>query len=249
VVFGLSIFHLWKEKKRSRMFNSLFACSILIIAAYLPFLIMPIYTAIEIMQPVFLIVPLLVMFFISKSKYRYLVFSILITFMLIMFLPVAWNLHSSVHPHEQYAKFASDVLDGGSTIFVGHEIPFYRMYSDPSFQLYSEGDSVNVSELSGPVYVTSQYIENENEAEFKEFMKLPIYKFFGSGYSSYSAIVFGGKTLNVTDLKVKAVYSEETRDMEDTYEWLYSIHGNIFLKAFTTYGFPHLQYKIYEIEV
>ncbi len=249
IVFIVSIFHLWKNKGRSRTLNGLFICSILIIAVHLPFLIMPVYSVIEIIQPVFLVVPLLVMILLSKIRYKNTVFFVLIVSMLVMFLPVAWNLHAYVHPHESYAKFADSVLENGSTVFVGHEVPFYMMYANPSFRLYGEGDIVDVSSLSGHVYVTSQYIENENEVEFKEFMKLPIYSFFSGGYEEYSSIVFGGKELNVTELKEKAVYDGDVRSMEETHEWLYSVYGNIFLKAFVAYDFPRLQYKIYEIEV
>jgi hypothetical protein len=168
--------------------------------------------------------------------------------MILKFLPVAMNFSLFPHPHELYANFANDVVENNSVVFVGHEIPFYKMYANPTLVLYGEGDVVDISEISRPLYVTSQYIENENEVEFKELMKLPIYGFFSEGYSSYSTIVLGSKTLNVTDLQVKAEYSGYKRDMEDTYEWLYSIRGNILLKIFTSYDFPQLEYKIYELK-
>lgn len=246
IISLLSVAYVNKIRKRSKTLNNLFISFVLILLVYIPFLTMPNYTLILIFQAVFPVIPIIVMLFLKKFKKALFVYAILLIFIFLKFLPVVINLQYP-HPHELYAKFANDVLEKNSTIFVGHEMPFYKMYTS-NFKLYGEGDVVNVSKLSSPVYITSQYIENENEVEFKGFKKLPIYKFFSNGYSTYSSIVFSGKILNITNLKVKAVYTKEVRDMEDTYEWLYSVYGNILLKLFTAYDFPYLQYKIYEVK-
>lgn len=246
IFFIFSLFYINKERKRSKILNSFFICFFLTILVYIPSLALMHYVVIQNFQIIFIFTPIILMIFISKLRNKNLVFVTLLIFMILKNFPAVYYLHYYSHPHELYAKFANKILEHGSTIIAGHELPFYNYYTN--FTVYSNPKELKGSE--NKVYITSQYFKNENEVEFEELKNTTFYWLLKGGYNSYSSIVFENKDIDENKLEVVATYTdvEKIRPMEDTYECFYSIRGNILFKILTCYDFPRLEYKIYRLK-
>jgi len=249
ITFMLAAFYVYKIRNSSKIMNALLISLILMLVFHTPFLVLPNYIPIVVYMPIFILVPLFTMILLSKIGHETALSSLLILFMAIMFLPVAANFHFFNHPHEVYAKWSNDVLPAGSVVVTGHEIPFYQAYADFS-AYYSLEEALSAAGDNASVYVTSQYFKNENEVEFDQLKELALLNPVSGGYDTYSSLVYENKTLNESQLKVKAAFTgtDRIRWMEDTYECFYSVYGNLAVKLFTCYDFPRLEYKIYELK-
>jgi hypothetical protein len=239
------------RRRKSGMIGQFLTCFLLSFIVYLPTLAIPHYIMVQNFSVVFIFVPVLVMFALSRlGKASGAVLAVLMVFMILKALPIMYNLSQYYHPHELYAKFAAETLPSDSIVVVGHEYPFYDLYTN--FTLYAEGDSPDLAGAvsAGRVYVTSQYFESENDVELMEFKSSCLYSVLSGNYRDYSSLTSGAHSINITAKTLVVEYPRdgEIRDAEDTFECFYSIYRNPVMKAFLCSDLPHLDYKIYKVD-
>ena len=176
----------------------------------------------------------------SLGKYFNFLVYITIIFMLVKFLPIAYQLHVYPNPHQVYSQWLTSF--SSTLILVGHECPYVQFYTNLNI-LCKSTQEMNISLPASGVLVTQEYFQNENEMEF-DFMQKIIHLPFNSLVASeiLKINILDGK--NITKI---AVYPEKVRFFEDGFQWLFTVYPNPFINIFVNIDFIKPQYAIYKV--
>jgi hypothetical protein len=164
----------------------------------------------------------------------------IIIFMLIKFLPLAYQFHIFPHPHKAYALWLATF--NPPLVILGHECPFVDFYTDLNFVCKST-QQLNVTLPATGVYVTEEYFNNENEMEF-EFMQNMMHLPFNNEVESriQKQDFLKGKTFEKT-----AIYNGDLRSFEDMFQWMFTVYPNPATNLIINTAFIKPQYAIYNV--
>jgi len=161
-------------------------------------------------------------------------------FMLVKFVPIAYEFHVYPSPHKVYAQWDSGFSP--SLLLVGHECPWIDLYTNLTFFCRSV-QAQNISIPNTGAYVTEEYYTNENQLEFEYMVnltKLPIASQVTSEISRADILQ------NRTVTKI-AVYDGNVRPFEDVFQWLFSMYPNPFQNLIVNTKFLKPAYAIYRV--
>ena len=175
------------------------------------------------------------------KKFHFIIY-LAIIFMLIKFLPIAYQFHNFPHPHKAYALWLDELNPRPDVIVVGHECPFIEFYTSLN-RICKSSQDLNVTLPTTGVYVTEEYFKNENEMEF-EFMQKTFDLPFNAAVASriYEKDLLQNKTFTKS-----AEYDMPVRNFEDMFQWLFTIYPNPILNIIVNTDFIKPKYAVYEV--
>lgn len=237
VAFVASFITLLKNYRKMGVFNLVFLLSFV---ATVPSILVFHYVPIANFTPLFVFVPALAMRFFSRQKRWVLLLAIAL--LIVKIFPLYVNFHYYPHPHKEYALWL-DGFVGEGVVLVGHECPAVKYYTN--LTVVCRGENVSVDAFGDRrIFVTSQYFKNENQLELEYAAKtlgIPLFGDIGETIKRLDVIPN-------REVKEFAVFSAETRKMEDHYQFLYSVYPNPFFSVFVNTDFLKEKYILYEVE-
>ncbi len=237
IAFAASFIALLKNYRKMSLFDLVFLLSF---AATIPSILIFHYVPIANFTPLFVFIPVMAMKFFSAQKRWVLLLAIAL--LIVKIFPLYVDFHYYPHPHKEYALWLNGLV-GDGVVLVGHECPAVKYYTN--LTVVCRGENVSMDAFGDRrIFVTSQYFKNENQLELEYAAKtlgIPLFGDIGETIKRLDII---------PDKEVKefAVFSAETRKMEDQYEFLYSVYPNPILNIFAPTDFPKERYILYEVK-
>jgi len=175
-----------------------------------------------------------------SPKHFGLIILLLAIFMLVKFVPLAYQFHFYPHPHKVYAQWDSGF--NSSLILISHECPWVQLYTNLNYFCRSVQDQ-NISLPAKGVYVTEEYYKNENQLEFEYMINLTHLPLAGEVTSEISrADILKNRTIS----KV-AEFNGTVRSFEDVFQWLFSLYPNPAENFIVNTNFLKPKYAIYVV--
>lgn len=232
-LLSIALFLLGKYKKS--MFHDIF---LMAFAATIPTMLIFHYMPVANFNSVFVFVPLFVAHVFKNVKKSFVAGLFVIVLVLLKTVPMAYDFHFFSHPHKDYAVWLSETVGGGDKVLVGHECAAARVYLPDRTVCENEEGTLN---NAGRIFVTSEYIENENQKEL-----------------AYAASMLG---LDISQLNLGSpefikgkkmtlyrTFDGDVRPVEDHYQFLYSVYPSILNNLFFYSSLPTAPYSLYILE-
>jgi hypothetical protein len=235
----ISVFYILR-KIYLKKFDEIDVMFILSLIGALPGLLAFTYGPIFGFTSIYIFLPIIVIRTFKDWKYFNILALLIIIFMIVKIAPIYYQFHFFPHPHKEYSFWLSKEV-GNNIVLVGHECPWVGYYTNLTF--FCRGHSNITIPTDQEVFVTSQYFKSENQMDL-EYMN----DIFNTsiGNNALSAIYRFDLIPNRTMVKVTE-YPFKTRDMEDAFQWFFSVYPNPFLNVFINTKFLKPDYIIYKL--
>ncbi|MFH0889584.1 MAG: hypothetical protein V1836_00380 [Candidatus Aenigmatarchaeota archaeon] len=228
-LFSLAAFLLGKYKKS--LFHDIF---LLAFIATIPTMLIFHYVPMANFNSIFVFIPLLVAHVFRNAKKPLVVGLVVIGLILLKTVPMAYDFHYYPHPHTEYVKWLGSVI-GDNYVLVGHECAAARVYIPGRAVCIGEENNMTPDKK---VFLTSQYVENENQLELGYAAKL-------LKISSANLGIGKPSFLDAKNYTFYASFTGNIRPVEDHYEWLYSVYPNPLYNLFFYSALPTPRYDLY----